>query len=92
MAKLKTGRHTSALKEARKTVKRTVRNASIKSGIKTAVKKVEEAVNKKDTTAAAVELKKAFSAWDTAAKRKIIHYKAAANQKARLSKRVAGLK
>ena len=31
MAKLKTGRHTSALKEARKAEKRTARNAAMKS-------------------------------------------------------------
>ena len=35
MAKLKTGRHTSALKEARKAAKRTDRNYSTKSKIKT---------------------------------------------------------
>ena len=34
MAKLKTGRHTSALKEARKTEKRTARNAAMKSKIR----------------------------------------------------------
>ena len=89
MAKLKTGRHTSSLKEARKTVKRTQRNVSVKSEMRTAVKKVEEAIKRKDKKAAQEALKAVFSKWDRAAKRNVIHYKAAANKKARLSKKVA---
>ena len=91
MAKLKTGRHTSALKEARKSVKRTERNAALKSKIKTSVKKVESAVKNKDAKLAQEQLNTAFSEWDRAAKKNIIHSKAASNQKARLSKLVAGL-
>jgi len=91
MAKLKTGRHTSALKEARKASKRTERNAAIKSTIKTAVKKVETAVKNNDLKAAQEALKAVFSQWDKAAKKNIIHFKASANQKARLSKKVASL-
>jgi ribosomal protein S20 len=52
MAKLKTGRHTSALKENRKAKQRTLRNRSKMSRIKTLVKKVEDAVAKKDATLA----------------------------------------
>ncbi|MGA2090810.1 MAG: 30S ribosomal protein S20 [Endomicrobiales bacterium] len=92
MAKLKTGRHTSALKENRKANKRAVRNTTIKSKIKTMAKKVEEAVKKNDSAAAQTMLKTAFSTWDKASKRHIIHDNAAANQKARLSKLVAGMK
>ena len=92
MAKLKTGRHTSALKENRKANKRAVRNKTIKSKIKTLAKKVEEAVKKNDAAAAKETLKMAFSTWDKASKRHIIHDNAAANQKARLSKLVAGMK
>ncbi|MCL2144476.1 MAG: 30S ribosomal protein S20 [Endomicrobia bacterium] len=91
MAKLKTGRHTSALKEARKTKKRTERNFSVKSKIKTTIKKVESAVKDKDAKLAQEQLNIAFSEWDKAAKRNIIHSKAASNQKARLSKMVAGI-
>jgi small subunit ribosomal protein S20 len=91
MAKLKTGRHTSSLKEARKTVKRTQRNVSVKSEIRTAVKKVEEAIKRKDKAAAQEALRIVFSQWDKAAKRNVVHYKAAANKKARLSKRVAAV-
>jgi len=89
MAKLKTGRHTSALKEARKAEKRTARNAAIKSQIKTAVKKVEAAIKKGDAKLALEQLKSLASQWDKAAKRNVIHKKAASNQQARLAKQVA---
>jgi small subunit ribosomal protein S20 len=92
MAKLKTGRHTSALKEVRKTKKRTERNSSIKSKIKTAIKRVEDAVKKGDIKVALEQLAVAFSQWDKAAKRNVVHFKAASNQKARLSKLVSKVK
>jgi small subunit ribosomal protein S20 len=92
MAKLKTGRHTSALKEVRKAEKRTERNSSIKSKTKTAIKRVEDAVKNGDVTVALKQLALAFSEWDKAAKRNVVHYKAASNQKARLSKLVSKIK
>lgn len=88
MAKLKTGRHTSALKEKRKALKRNARNTTVESKIHGLVKKVETAVVKKDAKLAAELLKSAFSAWDKAVKTKVIHANAASNQKARLSKLV----
>jgi small subunit ribosomal protein S20 len=91
MAKLKTGRHTSALKENRKSVRRAERNQSVKSKIRTLVKKVEGAVAKKDATLANELLRSAFSAWDKAVKSNVIHANAASNQKARLSKMVASI-
>ena len=91
MAKLKTGRHTSALKELRKATVRTAHNASIKSKIRTLAKNVEAAVKKNDSTLANNLLKTAFSEWDKAAKRNIIHVNAASNQKARLAKMVGAL-
>jgi small subunit ribosomal protein S20 len=91
MAKLKTGRHTSALKEARKAETRTKRNSSIKSKIKTTIKRVERAVKKGDVKVALKQLATAFSEWDKAAKKNVVHSKAASNQKARLSKLVAKL-
>ncbi|MDR3256561.1 MAG: 30S ribosomal protein S20 [Endomicrobium sp.] len=92
MAKLKTGRHTSALKEVRKTKKRTERNIAIKSKIRTSIKRVETAVKSGDTKGAQEQLAVAFSEWDKAAKKNIVHSKAASNQKARLSKLVAKIK
>jgi small subunit ribosomal protein S20 len=91
MAKLKTGRHTSALKEVRKTKKRTERNAAVKSQIRTSIKRVETAVKNKDAKIAREQLSVAFSQWDKAAKRNIVHSSAASNQKARLSKLVSGI-
>jgi small subunit ribosomal protein S20 len=88
MTKLKTGRHTSALKEERKAKKRTGRNRAIKSKIRTSTKKVEEAVKNNDVKVAQEHLNVAFSELDKAAKKNIVHYKAASNQKARLSKLV----
>ncbi|HBU70279.1 MAG TPA: 30S ribosomal protein S20 [Elusimicrobia bacterium] len=88
MAKLKTGRHTSALKEHRKSKRRAAQNLSVKSKIKTLVKKVEEAVAKKDLKSAQELLRTAFSEWDKAARRNVIHKNAASNQRARLSKLV----
>lgn len=89
MAKLKTGRHTSALKEARKAKKRTERNSAIKSKIRNSVKKVEAALKNNDVELAKEHLKVLFSEWDKAAKRNVVHHKAASNQKARLSKKVS---
>jgi small subunit ribosomal protein S20 len=91
MAKLKTGRHTSAIKQSRKSKRAELRNQSVKSKIKTLVKKVEEAVSKKDKKLAQELLNIAFSEWDKAAKRNVIHSNAASNQKARLSRLVGSL-
>ncbi len=88
MAKLKTGRHTSALKELRKSTRRKEQNRTVKSKIRTLVKNVESAVEKKDADLASKLLKTAFSEWDKAARRHVIHANAASNQKARLSKLV----
>lgn len=91
MAKLKTGRHTSALKAARQAVVREVRNTSMLSSIRTAAKKVEAAVKIKDAANAAKFLTAAFSSWDKAVKTNVIKANAAANQKARLSRLVHSL-
>ena len=91
MAKLKTGRHTSALKENRKAQKRTERNSAVKSNITTLAKKVEQACTKKDLDTAKNLLKEAFSAWDKAAKTNTIHWKKAASKKAQLAKKVQNL-
>lgn len=91
MAKLKTGRHTSALKEARKAEKRKARNVATKSKIRTMAKKVEAAVQAKDVEAAKIALNMAFSEWDKAQKKNVIHKNAASNQKARLAKKVASI-
>ncbi|MCL2388968.1 MAG: 30S ribosomal protein S20 [Elusimicrobia bacterium] len=91
MAKLKTGRHTSALKEVRKTKTRTARNSAQKSKIRTLAKKLEAAIKAADAALAQNLLKGVFSAWDKAAKKNVIHKKAASNKKAKLAKKVSSL-
>ncbi len=86
MAKLKTGRHTSAIREYRRSLRRRKVNDAWRSKIKTIAKKVEKAVAQKDKQNVKELVKKAFSMWDKAAKKKIIHKNKAANQKSRLMK------
>lgn len=85
MAKLKTGRHTSALKEGRKSLRRRERNNAQRKAIRSLAKSVEEAISKKDAEGAKTLLTKAFSAWDKAAQNNVVHWKAAARKKSRLS-------
>jgi small subunit ribosomal protein S20 len=91
MAKLKTGRHTSALKANRQAEKHAEANVSVRSAIHTIARKVEQAVANKDAKAAQTALSEAFAAWDKAAKTGVVHWRAASRKKARLSSRVQGL-
>jgi small subunit ribosomal protein S20 len=91
MAKLKTGRHTSALKAKRQAAKHAVANGVIRSKIHTLARKVEEAVAQKDAKTAKSLLNEAFAAWDKAAKVGVVHQRAASRKKARLSIRVGSL-
>ncbi|OGR89068.1 MAG: 30S ribosomal protein S20 [Elusimicrobia bacterium RIFCSPLOWO2_01_FULL_59_12] len=91
MAKLKTGRHTSALKAARQAERHAVGNLEIRSRIHTIARNVEAAVAKKDAKTAKALLNEAFQAWDKAAKTGVVHWRSASRKKARLSSRVNGL-
>jgi len=91
MAKLKTGRHTSAIKEKRKNWKRNAHNVSIRRNIRQLAKKLEIAVSQKKTDEAKKLLQECFSAWDKAAKVNVIHKNSASRKKARLSSKVAAL-
>ena len=91
MAKLKTGRHTSALKAQRQAERHADANVEIRSRIHTIARKVEAAVTKKDAAAAKALLQEAFSVWDKAAKTGVVHWRSASRKKARLSSRVQGL-
>ena len=77
MAKLKTGRHTGALKAQRQAEKRTSQNKGLMKQVRATTKKV----------LAAAKTKKATSI-DKAAKKKTIHWKTAASKKSRLAKAV----
>ena len=91
MAKLKTGRHTSALKAHRQAERHEVANTQVRSRIRTIARKVEKAVAEKNAEAARSYLSEAFSLWDKAAKSGVVHWRAAARKKSRLASRVGVL-
>ena len=91
MAKLKTGRHTSALKAHRQAERRAVHNVQVRGRIRTLARKVEAAVAGKDAKTAQALLAEAFEAWDKAAKTGIVHWRAASRKKSRLAQHVGKL-
>jgi small subunit ribosomal protein S20 len=91
MAKLKTGRHTSAIKAFRQAQKRTAHNRAIKKSIRLLAKQVEAAISGKKKAEASKLLVQCFSAWDKAAKVGVVHANAASRKKARLSAKLAKL-
>lgn len=88
MAKLKTGRHTSAIKAWRKSEKLASRNRGIKARIQGTSKEFGALVSKKDVGSAQKMLPKAYSQLDKAAKTGTLHWKAAARKKSRLAARI----
>jgi len=86
MARLKTGRHTSAIKEHRKSEKRKLHNLKVKSSIKQIIRKIKKSVLKKDLEESKKLLKEAYSIIDKASKKNIIHKNAASRKKSQLSK------
>ena len=88
MAKLKTGRHTSALKAWRKSEKLASRNRGIKTKIRETSKEFIALTDKKDAVNSQNMLPKAYSLLDKAAKTGALHWKAAARRKSRLSGRL----
>lgn len=87
-AKARPKKNLSALKRARQTVKRNLRNTSVKSTLKTVIKRVETAVssgNKEDALKALLE---AVRELNTAASKGIIHRNTASRKISRLTKKV----
>ena len=91
MAKLKTGRHTSAIKQHRKSLRRAVINRKIVKNIRTLAKQFDQALVQKKKDEAGKLLSECFSAWDKAAKSGVIHNNAASRKKARLSQKLSQL-
>jgi small subunit ribosomal protein S20 len=91
MAKLKTGRHTSPIKELRKTNSRNAHNRVIKRDLRLIAKQVELAIAGKNAEEAKKLLPKCFSVWDKAVKINLIHKNVASRKKARLSAKIAKL-
>ncbi|MBI5408358.1 MAG: 30S ribosomal protein S20 [Nitrospirae bacterium] len=78
----------SAIKRARQTEPRTLRNKSVKNTLKTLSKNVEKETAEKNPEAAKAALKKAVSAIDKAARTGIIHRNTASRKISRLIKLV----
>ena len=81
----------SAKKRVRQTEVRTLRNKNRRSAMRTAIRKVGEAIEAGDKAQAQAQLLSAQKLIDKAAKANIIHANNAANQKAKLARRVNGM-
>ncbi|HCC47107.1 MAG TPA: 30S ribosomal protein S20 [Elusimicrobia bacterium] len=88
MAKLKTGRHTSAIKAWRKSEKLASKHRGVKTRIHDTAKEFGALVEKKDLENAQKMLPKAYSLLDKAAKTGTLHWKTAARRKSRLAARI----
>ena len=84
--------HDSALKRARQSEKRRIRNKMVKSAIKTHTKKVLQAIEENNRAEASGALKTAVPAMQRAASKKILHKKAVSRKISRLAKKVNALK
>jgi len=91
MAKLKTGRHTSAIKAWRKSEKLASKNRGVKTRIHDTAKEFGTLVAKKDMEGAQKMLPKTYALLDKAAKTGTIHWKAAARKKSRLAARIKAI-
>ena len=77
--------HKSALKRHRQSLLARARNRAMKTQVKNVVKSVRAAIEEKDAAAAQTALKEATAVLDSAASKKIIHWKTAARKVSRLS-------
>jgi len=83
--------HKSAIKRARQSEERRVRNRSCKTRMKTVIRGLDEAVAGKAPEKAAEELKKAVSVIAVAASKGVIHKNTASRKISRLTRRVNAL-
>jgi len=85
-AKAAPKRSKSVLKRARQTKVRTITNKSVKNMLKTLAKNVEQEVANKNAAAAQAALRKAVSAIDSAARKRIINRNTASRRISLLTK------
>jgi small subunit ribosomal protein S20 len=78
----------SQIKRNRQTETRRLRNKSVRSRLRTLTKRFTDAVDSGDSDASQDAYRKATQAFDKAAAKGIIHRNKAANQKARLARRL----
>ena len=88
MTKLKTGRHTQAIKASRQNDARNLRNKAFKSRAKTQVRKVVEAVNSGNFDEAKSFFPTAVSSVDKAVKKGGFHKKKAARLKSTMARKI----
>jgi small subunit ribosomal protein S20 len=81
--------HKSAIKRAKQSEARRLRNRTRKTRMKNVIKSVEEAIASKSPEAAQERLKEAISVIDRTAARGVIHKNNAARKISRLSRRVS---
>jgi len=91
MAKLKTGRHTSAIKAWRKSEKLASKNRGVKAKIRDISKDFATLAEKKDIENTQKMLPKAYALLDKASKSGTIHWKAAARRKSRMAAKVKAI-
>lgn len=84
-------RHPSAQKRYRQSLKRRTRNQAVRTRMRHEIRKVREAIEKKDASAAASELKEAMKVISKAASKGVIHRNTASRHISRLSKQIAAL-
>jgi small subunit ribosomal protein S20 len=84
--------HFSALKRARQTEKRSVRNRANTSRLRSALRQLRESLTKGDKAGAEQVYRQTVSALDKAVQKGVLHENTASRYKSRLSARVNALK
>jgi small subunit ribosomal protein S20 len=84
--------HFSALKRARQTEKRSVRNRANTSRLRSALRQLRESLTKGDKAGAELVYRQTVSALDKAVQKGVLHENTASRYKSRLSARVNALK
>jgi small subunit ribosomal protein S20 len=84
--------HFSALKRARQTEKRTIRNRANASQLRTALRNLRESLEKGDKQNAIATYRQTVSALDKAIQKGVVHENTASRYKSRLSARLNALK
>ena len=84
--------HLSALKRARQTERRTVRNGANTSTLRTQLRVLRETIEKGDKAAAEQIYRQTVSALDKAIQKGTLHENTASRYKSRLGKRVTAMK
>jgi small subunit ribosomal protein S20 len=83
--------HFSALKRARQTEKKTVRNRANKSRLRSALRSLRAAIEKGDNTGAQSAYRATVSIVDKGVQKGVLHKNTASRYKARLSARIKAL-